>query len=110
MAFELCHTSDINDPGSMGFEILHLDKTQQLFVVHKDAKFYAFFNNCPHTGVNLDWNEHQFLDMDKCFIQCATHDALFDIPSGECIAGPCVGKYLTVIPLEIRDGVIFVKL
>lgn len=65
--------------------------------------FYAYLNSCPHTGANLDWQEDQFLDMDKNLIQCATHDALFTIDSGECIAGPCHGEYLEALDIVVEN-------
>ena len=79
-------------------------------MVHRDSRFTAFINSCPHTGVNLEWQEDTFLDLDKSFIQCSTHDALFDITSGECIFGPCVGDYLIPIQLSITDSMICVDL
>lgn len=94
----------------MGFDIPQGDGLLQLFVVHKDGQYQAFINSCPHTGVNLEWNEHQFLDLDNAFIQCATHDALFDIHSGKCVAGPCVGDNLTSVALSIHDGTIFAEI
>ena len=75
---------------------------QEIFVVHKDGAFFAYYNKCPHTGATLEWQEDKFLDMDNALIQCATHDALFMIDSGECIAGPCAGDSLKALPLEIK--------
>ena len=109
MTISLCRTNEINDPGSKGFEIEHNGHTINLFVVHKDGEFHAFVNSCPHTGVNLDWQEDQFLDMENTFIQCSTHDALFEITSGECIAGPCVGKSLSTIKLNIRNNSLYIN-
>jgi len=103
MSHILCKTSDIEDPGSKGFELKIKRKTQSIFVVHKDGEFFAYYNDCPHTGATLEWQEDQFLDLDKALIQCATHDALFMINSGECIAGPCVGDTLKSLPLSIID-------
>lgn len=97
----LCKTTDIEDPGSKSFEHKIRRKTRAVFLVHKNAEFFAYYNECPHTGANLEWQEDQFLDIDKELIQCATHDALFLIDSGECIAGPCAGDTLTAIPLKI---------
>ena len=74
---------------------------QSIFVVHKDGEFFAYYNKCPHTGATLEWQQDQFLDLDKALIQCATHDALFMIDSGECIAGPCSGDSLQSLPLNI---------
>ena len=103
MTHILCKTSDIEDPGSKGFDIKINRKIQSIFVIHKDGEFFAYYNQCPHTGASLEWQEDQFLDLDKTLIQCATHDALFIINSGKCIAGPCTGDKLQAIPLSI-DG------
>ena len=70
-------------------------------MVHKNGEFFAYLNQCPHTGASLEWQQDQFLDLDKELIQCATHDALFIIDSGECIAGPCVGDALQPLELSV---------
>jgi len=106
----LCKTSEIEDPGSKGFELKIKRKTQAIFVVHKDGEFFAYYNDCPHTGATLEWQEDQFLDLDKALIQCTTHDALFLIDSGECIAGPCVGDALKSLPLSVIDDTLYLDI
>lgn len=106
----LCSTAEIDDPGSRGFEIGEGRKARQLFVVHRDGAFHGYVNSCPHTGVNLEWQEDRFLDMEGAFIQCATHDALFEIDTGLCIAGPCAGDRLTPVELAIEDGLLMARL
>lgn len=98
----LCKTTDIEDPGSKSFEVKIKRKTQSIFLIHKDGNFFAYYNKCPHTGASLEWQEDQFLDLDKELIQCATHDALFTINSGECIAGPCSGDSLQALTISIQ--------
>ncbi|MCK5395571.1 MAG: Rieske 2Fe-2S domain-containing protein [Gammaproteobacteria bacterium] len=93
----------MEDPGSKSFEVKIKRKMQEIFVVHKDCAFFAYYNKCPHTGATLEWQEDKFLDMDNALIQCATHDALFMIDSGECISGPCAGDALQALPLSIQD-------
>ncbi len=110
MTHVLCKTTDIEDPGSKSFELKIKRKTRSIFVVHKDSNFFAYYNKCPHTGASLEWQEHQFLDLDKALIQCATHDALFIIDSGECIAGPCSGDSLQALPLTIKNGEIHLNM
>ena len=110
MTIPLCQTDEITDPGAKSFEFKQGRKTISLFVVHKDGNFSAYINSCPHTGVNLEWQENQFLDMDNMFIQCSTHDALFEIDTGVCIAGPCVGDRLQAIDLVIENGQISAQL
>ena len=103
MTHILCKTSDIEDPGSKSFEVKIKRKTRSIFVVHKDGQFFAYYNQCPHTGASLEWQQDQFLDLDKALIQCATHDALFLIDSGECIAGPCAGDQLSPLSITIKN-------
>lgn len=110
MLYTLCKSSEIEDPGSKGFTIELKRGTLDIFVVHNDGQFHAYTNSCPHTGANLEWLENEFLDMDKAFIQCATHDALFEITSGLCVAGPCVDKHLTVIEIEVNNDFIVAHL
>ena len=56
--------------------------------------------------MQLNWSPDQFLNVDGSLIQCATHGALFDIDSGRCIAGPCLGEHLVPVPFELRDGML----
>jgi nitrite reductase/ring-hydroxylating ferredoxin subunit len=106
MSTFLCSTSDIPDPGSKAFQLEHNNEALDIFVVHKDGEFHAFINSCPHTGVNLEWQEDRFLDAEQSFIQCASHGALFEIATGHCIHGPCAGDQLKPINIEIIDNTI----
>ena len=110
MKTRLCPANSIEDPGSKGFEITSGEDSLSLFVVHRDGEFHAYRNSCPHTGASLEWQEDRFLDQGNDFIQCSTHDALFEIRTGLCIAGPCVGDSLTALPVELDQGDIVVQL
>ncbi len=50
-----------------------------------------------------------FLTKDNSQIICASHGALYDILSGECVAGPCTGKFLNRIEAKVIDGMIIVR-
>ena len=104
MKYNLCDISELDDPGSRAFELSFNNAPLEVFVVHSNGYLHAYVNSCPHTGANLDWQENQFLDLDKVFIQCSTHDALFEIDSGLCIAGPCVNKSLQALELSRENG------
>lgn len=96
----LCHVDDINEQQSKS--LTHGDS--QLFAIKKDTQVYLYQNHCPHLGVQLNWQEDQFLDIDGALIQCATHGALFLIEDGECVAGPCLGQALRPVPFQIING------
>ena len=80
------------------------NKPLELFILHHGGRYYAYENHCPHTGVNLNWQADQFLDITEQRIQCATHGALFRIEDGLCEWGPCLGKRLRPLAIEERDG------
>ena len=98
----LCHVNDIPDPGSKGFKFAE----QSLFAVRLRGEVYVYRNSCPHRGIELNWQEDQFLDYDDSLIQCTTHGALFIIENGACVAGPCMGESLEALDFSILDGFI----
>jgi len=108
--FRLCQATEIDDPGSRAFELNYRGEPLDIFVVHSNAGFYAYVNSCPHTGVNLEWQEDRFLDHDKAFIHCSTHDALFRIDTGLCVAGPCVNQSLQSLGLSFDDAMLVLDL
>jgi len=87
--------------GSREFEAL---------LVNYQGNLFAYVNRCPHTGITLDWVNNQFFSVDGRYLMCATHGAVFEPPSGECIWGPCVGLALQSVPLEIADGQVYARL
>ena len=105
----VCAIVSLDDPGSFGFEVNHNNELVEGFLVKNDGAYFAYRNSCPHTGATLDWVEHQFLDLDALFIQCAVHDARFQIDSGECIAGPCPGESLEALGILVKDDNIYLQ-
>ena len=79
----------------------------ECFVVHWQERHHAYVNLCRHVSLSLDWVENRFFDEDGRFLLCATHGALFEPASGECVAGPPFGKRLIVVPLEVRGDEIY---
>ncbi|WP_119393375.1 Rieske (2Fe-2S) protein [Salinibius halmophilus] len=74
--------------------------TREIFAVRRGGQLYVYQNECPHLGVNLEFQENQFLDSQGAHIICSTHGALFEIATGECIFGPCSGDYLEAIEFD----------
>jgi len=95
----LCKVSEIEEDSARGFDI----DGQSVFAVKKDGQLFVYINSCPHIGIPLEFQPDEFLDMEKRFIQCANHGALFEIETGDCIAGPCAGQALKAVPFNIED-------
>ena len=79
----------------------------EAFVVNHGGSLHAYVNRCCHIPMTMDWVENQFFSDDAAYIQCATHGALYEPASGECVAGPPIGQCLTAVPIVVQDGVIF---
>ena len=103
----LCDLKDLPQRCSRGFSVKTCFGYEDIFVVHKQGRLFAYRNSCPHTGVPLEWVPDQFLDLDGSFIECATHGALFTIEEGKCVSGPCAGDSLQPVRLDVDDGVVY---
>jgi len=96
----LCRLDEIPEPGSKGLSY----QGHSLFAVRSNGGVYLYRNRCPHLGIELHWQEDQFLDVEETLIQCATHGALFIIESGECVSGPCLGQTLQALRCRVENG------
>ncbi|MFC1311216.1 MAG: Rieske 2Fe-2S domain-containing protein [gamma proteobacterium symbiont of Clathrolucina costata] len=106
----VCDISSLGDPGSRGFVVEGESGSVELFVVRRGELLAAYKNSCPHTGVNLEWQPDQFLDLSNSYIQCATHGALFRLEDGYCLRGPCAGELLETVEVRLEAGLVVVIL
>ena len=102
----LCPIEGISEGTSKGFAADPKAFYADILVVRTADGVYAYRNSCPHTGAPMEWETDQFLDYSGTLIQCGLHGAQFRIEDGYCIGGPCVGRYLRPVAIEIRDGMI----
>lgn len=109
--FALCAIDALADPGTRGFEIdVGAEQPLRVFALRKGGVIAVYRNRCPHTGAPLEWQPHQFLDIDNGFVQCAIHGALFRPDDGYCVRGPCVGQSLEAMPWQQNDGFLYLCL
>lgn len=103
MKIPLCLSSELEEQQSKGFELDGLN----LFIVRQDGQVYGYHNQCPHLGVELQWQADQFLTSEASHIICSTHGALFEISNGQCIYGPCAGESLSPVQILEQQGQIY---
>jgi nitrite reductase/ring-hydroxylating ferredoxin subunit len=74
-----------------------------VFVV-KDAsgELRAFENCCPHARGPLNMLPDRFFARDGSLV-CTRHGAKFSPVDGHCFHGPCAGKTLHALPIEVCD-------
>ena len=101
---KLCAYDDIAEGHAKSFSL----GERSVFAVKKDGEIYVYENRCPHLGVELEYQEDQFLDPDGALIQCSTHGALFLIEDGSCISGPCMGQSLQALGAHVENGAVIV--
>jgi nitrite reductase/ring-hydroxylating ferredoxin subunit len=74
------------------------------FVVRRGDRVHGYADRCPHAGLPLAQRLDDYLTPDRELIACSWHSALFDVETGICRGGPCVGAKLTPWPVEVREG------
>lgn len=105
---QVCSVLDLRLKGSFGFTVENIEGFVVSAASDDGDKIYAYHNACPHIGMNLEFTEHQFLDPDKQFIQCAMHGALFELNNGKCVHGPCLNQHLKPLNARIIDDHVWI--
>ena len=100
----ICQQNELGENQSKTF---NLPGGRTGFVVKKQGQYFAYENQCPHRGIELNWQPEQFFDSTQSYLQCSTHGALFNIQSGLCVAGPCLGEPLTPLNIEWVAGTLY---
>jgi nitrite reductase/ring-hydroxylating ferredoxin subunit len=101
-------SDQLPEGGALRFELRREAPRRPLpcFVVRKKQRLLGFLNRCMHWPVTLDMETNDFWDYEEHYLQCRTHGALYDL-DGYCIAGPCTGERLIVLPVLEQAGRIY---
>jgi nitrite reductase/ring-hydroxylating ferredoxin subunit len=104
----LCHLDDLPIGDSKGFDP-YATGQDSMFIVRQHHALRAYQNNCPHwPGSSMAWRKDAYLSPDRKHILCYGHGAHFDIESGNCESGPCLGQSLKHVDLLIeQDGNVY---
>ncbi|MCM2292678.1 Rieske 2Fe-2S domain-containing protein [Allorhizobium sp. BGMRC 0089] len=106
----LCHAGEIGEGVAKGFGPLPGFKRKIILIRHK-GRLHAWLDACPHysTGTPMAWKTDAYLNGEKTHLTCHSHHALFEMDTGECVLGPCLGQRLTAIDITVNDdGQVFV--
>jgi nitrite reductase/ring-hydroxylating ferredoxin subunit len=105
----LCRLDDLPDGGSRGFDPAGTGQDTVLVVRRGDA-VHGWRDACPHHGgTPLAWRKDAYLNAARDRIVCAAHGAQFDIGTGICTLGPCLGQRLQPVELDVRDNGIHIR-
>ena len=80
----ICSSDDL-EVGGLGvcFEVADENNIWPAFVVRHSQGVAAYINRCAHLALELDWDRGHFFDLDKRYLICATHGALYTADTGE---------------------------
>ncbi len=102
--------STLGEKQTRKFRFTRNGTPQEGFVIRWRGNLLAYVNECRHIPMNLDWKENEFLSRDGCYLQCATHGALYQADTGLCVAGPPAGQRLESLPVRVEDDRIVVTI
>lgn len=100
----VCRVTEVDAQGARGFTIGGGDWPLRGVVVRAAGELRAFVNRCPHAGHPLNLLPDRFLTPDGSLLLCSSHGALFEKQTGLCVAGPCAGRSLVPVAIEVRCG------
>ena len=104
----LCHLEQLAPGQSLGFRMESVGQ-DDFFLVNDRGNIFGYKNSCPHwPGSTMPVRRNRYLDSESRHIVCSGHGALFEISSGLCVKGPCLGLRLSSVSLEVTEtGEIF---
>jgi nitrite reductase/ring-hydroxylating ferredoxin subunit len=85
----------------------HAPRREALIVRDEHGELRAYVNRCTHLPIPLDAGSRQVLAPDRRHFLCRTHGALYRVADGACTAGPCEGRALQSIAIELDAGRVF---
>ena len=100
---QLCNLDAIPDGDAIGVAT----PDGEVVLVRQGRHVYAYRNQCPHLGIELNFQPDVFLDTERHYIHCINHGALFRIADGLCVYGPCNGESLTPLEVQLIDNVVW---
>ena len=92
-AHVLCRVDELPESGSRGFDPQGRGQAS-VFAVRRGDLLRVYIDSCPHHGTPMAWRRDAYLNAAGDHIVCAAHGALFEIDTGRCVLGPCLGDQL----------------
>ena len=105
----ICETGQVRDGQSVKFRFCQGAEKFEAFLVCHEGRYYAWRNQCAHLPLPLDLGDNDFFTLDSRHLICRTHAAVYEPASGECISGPCAGKWLIPVEVEVRGNEVVLR-
>jgi len=107
-AERLCTAAELVERGrAVVWDVRVWGRPARAFALRFDGRPVAYLNRCVHVPTEMDWQEGEFLDIDKRWILCSIHGAAYEPADGRCVGGPCGRGRLTPLHVEEREGEVY---
>lgn len=103
----LCRRDQLGDPGTANAVIGEGADELDIIIVQTAGTVHAYINCCPHQFIPLETFPNHFLTEDRRHLVCSGHGALFELATGKCTRGPCLGLALDRLNIAEQDGAIY---
>jgi nitrite reductase/ring-hydroxylating ferredoxin subunit len=104
----LCAATDLAERGKAWvWDVLLYGAAARAFALRFDGRVVAYINRCVHVPTEMDWQDGEFLDMDRRWILCSIHGAAYEPSDGQCVGGPCGRGRLTPVAVQEREGQVY---
>ena len=104
----LCASDELAERGrAWVWDVVEYGRPARAFALRFDGTVRAYLNRCVHVPTEMDWQEGEFLDMDKRWILCSIHGASYEPADGRCVGGPCGRGRLTPVTVQERSGQVY---
>lgn len=100
----LCRLDELRATGCREFRVGSGPWPLQCFIVQAGERVHAYVNRCAHQQLPLNLLPDRFLTHDGSMILCTAHGAIFEKSTGYCVAGPCAGRSLAAVPVQVASG------
>ncbi|WP_410497398.1 Rieske (2Fe-2S) protein [Chitinibacter sp. S2-10] len=101
---KICDSQDLQERGlAFRFNI----KERAAIALRYGGQVYAYYNECAHVPIELDFNPGDVFDLSRQFLICSTHGAYYDPTNGLCLGGPCSGRSLHRLTVIEKDNAVW---
>ena len=100
----LCRLEELAEGAGREALVPGPDGMRYIMLFRQGSAVRAWLNTCPHQGRSLSWAPDQFLFGADGRLVCPHHGACFDVESGHCMSGPCLGARLTPVATRVENG------
>jgi nitrite reductase/ring-hydroxylating ferredoxin subunit len=77
------------------------------FVVKRGQRLDVFLNRCPHKDLQIGTRDKK-PSYSAGEVTCVQHKAVFSVDTGKCVRGVCVGRSMSRIEVETKNGEVIV--